>query len=33
MIRQVLKGLDGEEQEVLRKALLNLMDFFEKMKG
>ncbi|HIV93415.1 MAG TPA: MarR family transcriptional regulator [Candidatus Eisenbergiella stercoravium] len=33
MIRQVLKGLDGEEQEVLRRALLNLMDFFEKMKG
>ena len=33
MIRQVLKGLDGEEQEILRKALLNLMDFFEKRKG
>lgn len=33
MIRQVLKGLDGEEQEVLRKALLNLMEFFEKRKG
>ncbi|HJA93236.1 MAG TPA: MarR family transcriptional regulator [Candidatus Eisenbergiella merdipullorum] len=32
MIREVLKGLDGEEQEVLRKALLNLMDFFEEMK-
>ena len=33
MIRQVLKGLDGQEQEILRKALLNLMDFFEKRKG
>ncbi len=33
MIRQVLKGLDGEEQEILRKALLNLMGFFEKRKG
>ena len=33
MIRKVLKGLDGQEQEILRKALLNLMDFFEKRKG
>lgn len=33
MIRQVLKGLDGQEQEILRKALLNLMGFFEKRKG
>ena len=33
MIREVLKGLDGEEQEVLRRALLNLMNFFEERKG
>ena len=33
MIREVLKGLDEKEQEVLRRSLLNLMAFFEEMKG
>ena len=33
MIREVLKGLDPQEQEILRRSLLNLMAFFEKKKG
>lgn len=32
MIRQVLKGLNEKEQEVLRRSLFNLLTFFEEMK-